>query len=161
MAISLTGNEPLARDAGVSLVEAMVALLIVSLVVGVVMLLAPGDDRDARRVAEQLATRMALASEESVIVNRPLSLVLTADGYGFERLEDNGWFPAEPRSPLAFRAWEDDVVVRVEPAADDARVARFDVLGGATATSIVLDRAGSRWRVRLSEAGEVDVERAE
>jgi type II secretion system protein H len=161
MAISATGNKRLAPDAGVSLVEAMVALLIVSLVVGVVMLLAPGTDRHARLAAEQLAARIALASEESVIVNRSLSLIVTEEGYGFERLEDNGWFPAEQRSPLGFRAWDADLQVRVEPAADDPRVARFDPLGGATATNIILDQAGARWRVRLNEAGEVDVQRVE
>ncbi len=161
MAISATGSKRFAPDAGASLVEAMMALLIVSLVVGVVMLLAPGTDRHVRLSAEQLAARITLAGEESVIVNRPLSLIVTDSGYGFERLEDNGWFPAEQRSPLGFRAWDADLQVRVEPAAEDSRVARFDPLGGASAADIILDQGGSRWRVRLNEAGEVDVARVE
>jgi general secretion pathway protein H len=156
-----TGNKPHANDAGVSLVEAMVALLIVSLVVGVVMLVAPGPERKTREAADQLAARMLFAGEESIVANRAISLVVTDEGYGFERLEDNGWFAVEQASPLGFRAWPDDIEVRVENAPDDPRVVRFDALGGATPASIVMSGAGARWRVTLDESGEVDVTLAE
>lgn len=161
MPTSATGNNRRANDAGVSLVEAMVALLIVSLVVGVVMLLAPGPERKTREAADQLAARMLLASEESIVANRAMSLVLTGEGYGFERLEDNGWFAVEQATPLGFRAWPGEIDVSVVEGPDDARVVRFDPLGGATRVAIVMSGAGARWRVSLNEAGEVDVARAE
>lgn len=161
MLTSVTGNRPLPRDAGVTLVEAMVALMIIGLIVGAVVLLAPGPDSKTRLAAEQLAARMLLAGEESVIANRPLALVVTHEGYGFERLEENGWFPAEHGSPLGFRAWPAGLDIRVEPPADDAKVARFDALGGATPVDIVMRGSAVRWRVSLDGQGEVDVARAE
>jgi type II secretion system protein H len=161
---SATGNSRFPRDAGVSLVEALTALMIVGLMVGAVMLLAPGPDNRTRVEAERLAARIVLASEESVIANRPLSLVVNEEGYGFERLEDNGWFPAEANSPLGFRAWPPDMDVRVDQddgAGADGRVARFDALGGATPVAVIISGFGARWRVAINAQGGVDVARAE
>jgi type II secretion system protein H len=158
--ISATGNSRLKADAGVSLVEAMTALMIVGLMVGAVMLLAPGPDSKTRAEAERLAARLVLAGEESVIVNRPLSLVMNSEGYGFERLEDGGWFPAEHNSTLGFRAWPADVdVAIVEPDGADAdgRIARFDALGGATPVAVVISGSGARWRVSIDAGGGVNV----
>lgn len=161
MATSATGNRRLPRDAGVTLVEAMVALMIVGLMAGAVVLLAPGPGQKTRQAAEQLAARMTLASEESVIANRPLALVVTHEGYGFERLEPNGWFPAEHGSPLGFRAWPSDVEARVEAGDEAPRIARFDALGGSTPAQVIVSGAGARWRVSLDGQGGVDVAPAE
>lgn len=164
MPISATGNRLFADDAGVSLVEAMVALMIVGLMAGAVVLLAPGPERAIRAEAERLAARVTLASEESVVVNRTTALVVTHEGYGFERLEQNGWTPAAQGSPLGFRAWPANVEARVELSGaepDDVRVARFDALGGATPAEIVLSGAGARWRVAIDGQGEADVTRAD
>jgi len=163
MPISATGNR-LAPDAGVTLVEALTALMIVGLMAGAVILMAPGAGRTTRIEAERLAARAALASEESIIANRPVSLVVTDNGYGFERLEDNGWFPAEQRSPLAFRPWPANIDVRVEQRAgeaDDPRVVRFDATGGASPARLVLSGAGVRWRVDIDAQGRAYVTQAE
>lgn len=159
-ATSAIGNKRFAPDAGVSLVEAMVALMILGLIAGAVFLMAPGADSKVRDEAERLAARVVFASEESIIVNRPLSLVVTVEGYGFERLEETGWQPAEHGSPLGFRAWPSGIDVRVEApdaAAGDARVARFDSIGGATPAALVLSGSGTRWRVAIDGDGEVDI----
>ncbi len=159
-----TGSSRFRSDAGVSLVEAMVALMIVGLMAGAVVLLAPGPARESQTEAERLAARIVLAGEESIIANRPLSLVVTQEGYGFERLEPNGWFPAEHGSPLGFHAWPNDLDVVVEKpdgTGDDTRIARFDAIGGATPAAIVLSGSGTRWRVAIDGQGEVNVARTE
>lgn len=164
MPISAIGNNRLPRDAGVTLVEALTALMIVAMMAGAVILLAPGPDRKTRDEAERLAARIVMASEESIVVNRTLALVVTHEGYGFERLEENGWAPAEPRSPLGFRAWPGELDVRVDQRLgdeDDPRIARFDAMGVATPASLVLSGAGARWRVVIDGEGEVDVARAD
>lgn len=163
MLISATGNKRLAPDAGVTLVEAMMALMIVAMAAGAVILLAPGPDSKVREEAERLAARAVLASEESIIANRTTALVVTADGYGFERLEENGWAPAPHGSPLAFRRWPDGFEARVESGGDenDPRVARFDALGGATPASLVVTGAGAQWRVEVDGQGGVNVEPAD
>ena len=161
MATLATGSKRLAADAGVSLVEAMVALLVISLSVGVVLLVMPSGDRTARQAAERLAAQIVLAGEESVIANRPLSLVVTPEGYGFERLDEAGWTPAAANSPLGFRVWPDGLEARIPEESEEGRVTRFDALGGAHAASILLEHGGAAWRVEIAESGEVDVEQAE
>lgn len=161
--ISVTGNKRLKHDAGVSLVEAMVALVIIGLIVGAVVVLAPGPGQRTQTEAERLAARISFAAEESVVVNRTLALLVTNEGYGFERLEDNGWTPEEQRSPLGFRAWPSEIEARVEQsdAPGDARVARFDAIGGATPVTVVLSGYGARWSVVVDAQGGVDVARAD
>lgn len=164
MPILAIGNRRFASDAGVTLVEAMVALMIVGLMVGAVVLMAPGPEAKIREEADRLAARIVLAGEESIILNRSMSLVVTGDGYGFERLESAGWIEVEPNSPLGFRAWPTDIDVEVEQSQagpDDPRVARFDALGEAAPTRILISGPAARWRVSVDGQGGVDVARAE
>jgi general secretion pathway protein H len=163
MPTSAIGNRFAARDAGVSLVETLSALAIIALVASVVLLAAPGPDRTTRDAAERLAARLAAASEESIVRNRPVALVVTNEGYGFARLEENGWVQIEAASPLTFRAWPEGVTYRVDSASTDSvqreagRVVRFDAMGGATPTRIVLSGAGARFRVEIDGQGAVHV----
>ena len=159
MLTSAIGNK-LPRDAGVSLIEALMALMIVSMMAGAVVLLAGGRAEPARAEAERLAARLMLAQEESVIVNRTLALNVTEEGYGFERFEDGRWVAAEHGSPLAFCPWPRELTAELEGDAE-GRIAQFDALGEAEAANVVLSQNGARWRVSISAEGEVDVARAE
>jgi type II secretion system protein H len=165
MPISATGRTERA-DSGYTLVEALTTLVIVGLVASAVMILAPGPDRTTGRFAEAMAARIAAASEESIIVNRPVGLFITDEGYGFARLEAAGWRRSTPASPLAFRPWPEGVAASVEnagaedPARADGLVARFDALGGATPARIVLSGDGVRWIVEIDGQGRAHVERA-
>lgn len=164
MPISVIGNKRPRHDAGFSLVEAMAALMIIALVVAGVLLAAPGADSAAKGEAQRLAARVLAASEESILVNRPLALVVTSEGYSFERLEANGWVAAGHAAPFGFYAWPDDlnvVVAQRSGEADDPRVARFDALGGATPALIVLGNDGASWRVGIEGDGGAYVARAE
>lgn len=157
-----TGNSSPPADAGFSLVEALSALMVVALAVGVVLLAAPGGERKAQTEATRLAARIVAARDESVILNRPVALILRDNGYGFERLEHEGWAPAEPGSALAFRHWAEGVTAQVETTESepgDQRVARFGPLGDATPVSIIVSGAGARQRVSLEPNGEIHVAR--
>lgn len=151
------------RDDAFSLVEAMVTLVIIGLLVSGVMLAAPGPDRQMRGFAEEFAARVSVASEESIVTNRPHVLVLSRDGFGYMRQEASGLRRLEGRSALGFRAWPEEVSYRIETPAptDDGRVARFDALGGATPAEIVLSRGASHWRVSIDGGGFAHVARAE
>lgn len=154
------------RDAGYTLVEALTTLVIVGLMASAVVILAPGPDRTTGRFAEGMAARIAAASEESIIVNRPVGLFLTDEGYGFARLEATGWRQSAPTSPLAFRPWPEGVAPSVvsagaeDAALDEGLVARFDTMGGATPTRILLSGDGVRWIVEIDGQGRAHVERA-
>jgi general secretion pathway protein H len=160
MPTSAIGNRFATRDAGVSLVETLAALAIIALVASVVLLAAPGPDRTTRDAAERLAARLAAASEESIVRNRPVALIVTNEGYGFARLEENGWVQIEAASPLTFRAWPEGVKYRVDSASTEreaGRVVRFDPMGGATPTRIILSGAGARFSVEIDGQGQVHV----
>jgi type II secretion system protein H len=152
------------RDSGVSLVEAMATLLIIGLMVSAVMLMAPPQDSETRAFAERLAARLALASEESILTNRPVALLVTAEGYGFARLEESGWRRIESGAGLTFRAWPDGVAYSIDARdaqGGDDRVVRFDALGGATPARIVLSRGGVRWSVAVDGQGQSHVARVD
>jgi type II secretion system protein H len=152
-------NALLRRDAGVTLVEMMIAVLIVSLAAGLVMLAAPGPERQMRAFVERFAAIVARGAEESVIANKPVALIVTDAGFGFQRREGEMWMDMAPGSPLGFRAWPDGVRYDAAPSRDDGRVTTFDVLGAATPTELRLIKDGALWRVRIESDGGVDVAR--
>lgn len=151
-------NPHLSTEAGFTLVEVMTALLIASMLAGAVMLLWPGENMTVRSAAEKLAARIAAAGDESVLTNRQIALVVTSEGYGFDRREPAGWRRLDETSPLAFQAWPAATGARVEkPAAGDQpgnRIAILDPLGGATPMRIVIGSA-VKWAVEIDEKGAV------
>lgn len=170
MPMSVTGSRPpVARDDGYTLVEAMATIFIVGLLSSAVLLASPGGERRTRDAAELLATRLALANDESILANRPVALIVNDEGYGFARLRDDGWRRIETRSPLIFRPWPEGLEHRVEidgaevrdaAATNGAeRVIRFDALGGATPARIVLSGGGVRFDVEVDEQGQTSVVR--
>lgn len=165
MPMSATGDRRLPREAGVSLVEMMVVLFIAGLVAGAALLVMPGPDRTLHETASRLAARMAAASDESVMLNRRIALVVSAEGYRFERLEENGWIRVGDRAGLAPTAWPRGVAPNLpRPGADGppgGRVATFDPVGGATPVRIALSDGGGRagWAVEIDGSGAVHVDR--
>lgn len=159
-------SERVARDAGYTLVEALTVLVVIGIMAGAVVLLAPGPDKKARDFVERFAARLSLASEETVLRNRPIGLFINDEGFGFSRLERAGWTPAEAGTPLAFRAWPEGIDHRVEETAipDDGRrdglAARFDSMGGATPARIALSGGGERWIVEIDGQGRARVSQA-
>jgi general secretion pathway protein H len=161
MPISAPANKSCAPDAGFTLIEALMALLIVGLLAGVVALSVPAPDARARAAAQTLAARMMLAGDESVMRNRTIGLRLSEEGYGFASLEADGWRPVEATAPLRYRAWPIGVSGQVLQAdGDEAIAARFDVMGGATPIRVRIDSGGGAWLVSLRVDGGVHVERA-
>jgi general secretion pathway protein H len=160
MPTSAIGNK---ADAGFTLVEALTTLFVIALVAGAAMLVLPGPERETRAFAERFAARLALASDESVIANRQVALVMNAQGYGFARLEDTGWRDISAGSPLAFRPWPRELEAHVENAETSApaQAVRFDPAGGATPARILLATPGSSWRVEVDGQGRPHVSRAQ
>jgi type II secretion system protein H len=163
MPISATGAEPGSSerwpaDAGVSLIEVLVTLTIVGLMAGMVVLMAPPPDRYVRDSAQGFAARLANASEQSVVRNRALALMVRENGYGFAWQERTGWREVRDSGPLTFQPLPGGVAMSVERDAslpvDVARpVALFEPVGAATPASFVFSGAGARWRVTLEASG--------
>lgn len=159
MPISARPSNPHASSqAGFTLVEVMTALLIASMLAGAVLLLWPGENMTVRSAAERLAARIAAAGDESVLSNRQIALVVTSEGYGFDRREPTGWRRLDDSSPLAFHTWPAATGVRiekpVEPSQPGNRIAVLDPLGGATPMRVVIGST-VKWVVEINEKGAV------
>ena len=164
MRTSATGADRWPSDAGVSLIEVLATLMIVGLMAGMVVLMAPAPDRYVRDSATTLAARLANAGEQSVLRNRAVALVVRENGYGFAWQERTGWREVRDAGPLAFRPLPGGVTLAVErdlasPVVESRPVALFEPVGASTPATFVLSGAGARWRVSLDASGRANAAR--
>lgn len=154
MPISATGAEPRPAEAGFTLVELMVVLVIVGVMTSAVLLSSPGRPRLARE-ADALALRLGKARDEAVMGAHAVEVLIDADGYAFRSRSRAGWTPLG--RPFVRQAWSDGVRVSLSGADADGAV-RFDVTGAATPAVVALARGGERLRVRIDGSGTVRVD---
>ncbi|OWU84704.1 hypothetical protein ATO6_10160 [Oceanicola sp. 22II-s10i] len=83
------------KDAGVTLVEVLVILAILSVVTGMAALALPSGPRPAtlRQQADLLAARLDIAAEESLVSGRAARLEWDTGGYRFTAREGGEWAP--------------------------------------------------------------------
>lgn len=91
--------------AGFTLVEMLVALVIVAVLAGFVMFAVPDASRGFRFEADRLARLMSLAKEEAVLRAAPLRLEADLNHYRFLVWRDRRWQPIEDDPALRERAW--------------------------------------------------------
>lgn len=153
------------RTAGFTLVEMMVTLAVIGLLASTVMLAAPGAETRLHADIDRFAARLKLASDQSVLMNRSIALASSAEGYHFERLEEDGWIRIEAPASLGFQPWPGKTSPRVEaPLTADVEgegthLAEFDPMGGASAMRLVFGSSGAGWSVAIDQAGEIRVDR--
>ncbi len=85
---------PIPRPAlGVTLIEVLVVLVILSVVSGILVLSIGSADGNARvrQEALRLAERMDYACERAELSGRTIGLTVNVDGYGFMRAEGDRW----------------------------------------------------------------------
>jgi general secretion pathway protein H len=150
---SATGAE---RDAGFTLVELMVAIVIVGLAGAAVVLTMPDPRPPLSAEAERFAARLVRAREEAILTNRLVDVAVTPEGYGFRRLERGEWSPLDGRT-FADEAWSEGVSARLVTESGRAGV-RFDPTGGAEAGRLTLRREARSIHVDVDAAGEVRVD---
>lgn len=149
------------RDAGVTLVEMIIAVLIVSLASGLVLLAAPGPDRKLRGFVERFAAIVARGGEESIVTNKAVALVVDDTRFGFRIRHGEAWSDPMLNGPLGYRAWPEGVRVDVVSPRNGDVVCVFDPLGAATPAELRLTKGARAWRVRIRPSGEVDVTQIE
>ena len=154
------------KDAGLSLVEVMVALAIISALAGVVALNMAAAPEPARAEAERLAARFEAARTEALTAGSIIGFSADADGrgYGFAEYGRAGWraigdHPA--LGPRRFRA--DGVTIAREGAArrenggdapaESAPEVWFDPAGTVEGWSYALEGGGEAVQVRYNAQG--------
>lgn len=148
---------------GFTLVELMMVLVILSLAAGAVAMVLP-DTKGPDALGERLAARLTLASQYAVLNGEAVGLVVTPDGYRFERFRLGQWQPIISEPPLAGAAWPADVTVLLEGEDKQDRAApvssmpavRFDPTGGGTAFRLYLEKHGRRYVIAGHEDGKLE-----
>lgn len=93
----MTENRCASSQRGFTLVEMLIALMILGLAASVVILNAPPAGQTAKKEATRFAARLGAASSEAVITGEVLGLEMFSDGYRFLRYRDGLWSEAQGR----------------------------------------------------------------
>lgn len=119
MPISVAGsNAAPRRQRGFTLIELMIVITIIALASAAVVLVLPDPRGRVIDEAETFAARAGAAHDMAVLEGRPISLWVSAAGYGFDRRSAGTWQPISEK-PLRVTRWGSDI--RPAVAADGGR----------------------------------------
>lgn len=129
----------------------MVVLVVLGLMAAVVVVAIPDGRMTVAAEGERFAARLKRAQEEAVLVNRPVQVELTTEGYGFEVRKAGGWTPLA-EGPFRAQIWSPQTRATSDK---DLRRISFDPTGAATPAHITLTRNGRSVEVTVDAAGNV------
>ncbi len=143
-----------ADEAGFTLVELMVVMVIIGLMTAAAVMTIPDPRGRVTDDAEGLAARMVAARDLAIVGGRDIGVRIDGAGYDFSQRRPGGW-EAVPAKALAPKRWGEGVeaVVDVEGGA-----MRFDGTGLATPGTVTLRREGASATVVVDSNGAVRVD---
>lgn len=135
---SATGISDRRPDAGFTLVELMVAIVIIGIAAAAIVLTLPGNGDDVRRSAVRLAAHASAARDAAILTGRPVLFTPGAQGWQAGtappmRLPASQSLSAEPAGPII-----------------------FDPTGLASPARLVVRQGDASASVRISAAGAID-----
>jgi type II secretion system protein H len=178
MPTSSAGNEPKRRQAGLTLVELLIVMVIMAVVGAVVLLTAPSKPGDAERTARAMAALIPQLADEAVTRSRPIGLaagteltIHEAEGGRWRETRSIGTpptvrlvltpadevLPAEPPSGKTLLVYRPPGV-EVEPPPPPPPVT-FSPAGGVTPFDLLVEDADGAYRITVGPVGEVEVAR--
>ena len=138
-------------NAGFTLVEMMVVLVIVGLLAAAAVLAMPEPGGGLRVEAETFAARAKAAQEKALIDSRSTSLLVGSGGYAIARSRDGAW------QEIGRFDWQDGT--QPDLAAGQQMRTVFDSTGTADPLELTLRRGDRRVRVEIGGDGEIQIER--
>nr|WP_245841527.1 GspH/FimT family pseudopilin [Sphingomonas lenta] len=134
----------------------MVVIAVIGLVAGAAAFALPDPQGGVRNEAERFAARTRAAQAEAIVAASPVSVWITAGGYGFERRTGGAWTPAA--APFRVERWREGTRADLPASTGRVRVV-FDATGLADQPldlRLVRDQASAV--VRLDASGSVRVD---
>lgn len=132
----------------------MVVLAVLGLMAALVVVAIPDGAMTVAAEGERFAARLKRAQEEAVLVNRPVEVATTYEGYAFRVRGAGGW-RALDEGPFRPETWLPGTAVAAEK---DIRRVTFDPTGVATPVHFTLRRSGKTVEVLVDQAGNVRVD---
>lgn len=160
MPISATGNDArlTARgEAGFSLVELVVALVIIGLLASAVVLTMPDPRGRLIDAGESFAARAHAAQEAAIVESRDVALWVSANGYGFERYANGAWVPVTQR-PFEERSWPEGTEAQLARQSDERTRLIFDATGLNDPLDLTLSRDDESVTVVIGADGTIRVD---
>ena len=139
------------RQAGFTLVELMVVIVIIGLAASAVVLAMPETGGSLHAEAERVAARAKAARDSAIVESRPFALQVGEGGYAISRRSGGEW-KAGPR-----HAWAEGTRVEVSGSATGGT--RFDSTGLAEPLRVTLRRRDRAVAVDIGQDGRVHVRR--
>lgn len=158
MPISATGLRNKRRPAtGFTLVELMVVITVIALAAGAVAWSLPDPAGRVSDEAARFALRVRAAHDSAIVEAHPVSVWVTAGGYGFDARSAGLWVPIASR-PLGVERWRPGTQAVASDPAPRVRVV-FDTTGlPDRPLDLRLQRRAVRVNVRIGADGSVAVD---
>jgi general secretion pathway protein H len=156
---SQAGFTPLWRSAehGFTLIELMVVVTMIALVSAVAVLAIPDPRGRVLDEAERFAARTRAAQTEAIVAAAPVSVWVTAGGYGFDQRRGRSWTPIAEK-PLRVERWREGTRVDLPATGGRLRIT-FDPTGLADQPlDLRLSRDAAAALVRVDANGSVRVD---
>ncbi|WP_244501322.1 GspH/FimT family pseudopilin [Sphingomonas gellani] len=148
---------PCGRTAGFTLVELMVVITVIGLAAAAAMWAMPDPRGRLSDEAARFAVRTRTARDQAIVLARPVSVWVTAGGYGFDQRVGGQWVPFAQKG-LRLERWREGTRATVGDASGRVRIT-FDTTGLADRPfDLRLERRGAEAGVSIDADGSARVD---
>ena len=140
---------------GFTLVEMMVVLGIMGLIVSVVIIAMPNQNRKLQEDAQKFAAKTAAMRDNAILQSRPMAVQVSRFGYSFVERRQGNWKPLNNR-PFTPTNWSEGIMAKL--ADGDVKIVGFESTGlPSERITITLVRQNLVSTIEIAAMGDVRV----